>query len=84
VKLDTAEGFWSLRGVNFGVWRPERTAMKIVKTAMARLLSETEGQDLIEYALLAGTIAIAVTAAMGLVSGALNNEFNTVANSIGS
>jgi Flp pilus assembly pilin Flp len=55
-----------------------------MKALFARFVRETEGQDLIEYALLAATIAIAVTAAMTLVKNALNNEFSTVANSIGS
>jgi Flp pilus assembly pilin Flp len=45
-------------------------------------VSGTEGQDLIEYALLAATIAIALTAAMGLVKSALNTEFTTISDGI--
>ena len=53
-----------------------------MKLILARLLAETEGQDLIEYALLAATIALGVTVAMSLVQTALQNEFTTIANSI--
>ena len=53
-----------------------------MKKMLARLFAETEGQDLIEYALLAATIGLGVTVAMGLVRGALQNEFNTIATSI--
>lgn len=53
-----------------------------MRTLFVRLFRETEGQDLIEYALLAATIAIGVTAAMQLVRGALQNQFNTIATSI--
>ncbi len=53
-----------------------------MKKFITRLFNETEGQDLIEYALLAATIALGVTVAMQLVRGALQNEFNTIATSI--
>jgi len=53
-----------------------------MKKLFTRLFSETEGQDLIEYALLAATIALGVTVAMTLVRSALQNEFNTIATSI--
>mgnify|MGYP003353220516 FL=1 len=53
-----------------------------MKKLMTRLFVETEGQDLIEYALLAATIALGVTVAMSLVQTALQNEFTTIANSI--
>jgi Flp pilus assembly pilin Flp len=55
-----------------------------MQTIFARFIHETDGQDLIEYALLAGTIALGVTTAMGLVRGALQNQFNTIATSLGS
>ena len=42
-----------------------------MKKLFTRLFTETEGQDLIEYALLAATIALGVTIAMGLVRDAL-------------
>ena len=42
----------------------------------------TEGQDLIEYALLAATISIALVTAMTLVKTALSSEFSTIAASV--
>lgn len=53
-----------------------------MKKLFIRLFSETEGQDLIEYALLAATIALGVTVAMTLVRDALQTEFSTIATSI--
>jgi Flp pilus assembly pilin Flp len=55
-----------------------------MKTLIARFVRETEGQDLIEYALLAATIAIAVTAAMGVVSSALNARFTSISSAVAS
>lgn len=55
-----------------------------MKRLFARFVRETEGQDLIEYALLAATIALGVTTAMGLVRGALQNQFNSISTSVGS
>lgn len=55
-----------------------------MKGLCRRLVVETEGQDLIEYALLAGTIAIGVVVAMRTVRGALQNTFNSVATTLGS
>ncbi len=53
-----------------------------MKNPLKRFVRETEGQDLIEYALLAATIAIGVTLAMQGVRDALNNEFTTIAGSV--
>jgi Flp pilus assembly pilin Flp len=53
-----------------------------MKKFVMQFVRETEGQDLIEYALLAATISIAVVAAMKLVANALNSEFSTVAQSV--
>ena len=55
-----------------------------MKTLFTRFVRETEGQDLIEYALLAATIAIAVTAAMGLVATALNARFTSISSAVAS
>ena len=55
-----------------------------MKTMFTRFIHETEGQDLIEYALLASTIALGCVVAMGTVRGALQNQFNSVATSLGS
>ena len=53
-----------------------------MKKLLMQFVRETEGQDLIEYALLAATISIAVVAAMRLVAEALNSEFSTIATSV--
>jgi Flp pilus assembly pilin Flp len=53
-----------------------------MKTLLMQFVRDTKGQDLIEYALLAATISIAVVAAMRLVANALNSEFSTIATSV--
>jgi pilus assembly protein Flp/PilA len=53
-----------------------------MKKLFTRLVRETEGQDLIEYALLAATIALGVTVAMQTVRGALQTRFNSIGTSI--
>jgi pilus assembly protein Flp/PilA len=52
-----------------------RAAMKLL---FSRLVREEEGQDLIEYALLAAFIALACIAAMGLVGNGINTLFTKV------
>ena len=49
---------------------------------LRKFIWDTDGQDLIEYALLAATISVTLIAAMSLAKNALNSEFNTVATSI--
>ena len=53
-----------------------------MKNLLTKFVKDTEGQDLIEYALLAATIAIALVAAMTLVKTALSSEFSTIASSV--
>jgi len=53
-----------------------------MKTLLKRLVVETEGQDLIEYALLASVIALGVTSAMLFLRNQLNSEFSSIGNSI--
>jgi len=53
-----------------------------MKHLLMKFLKDTEGQDLIEYALLAATIAIALIAAMDLVKTAISSEFSTIAASV--
>jgi pilus assembly protein Flp/PilA len=45
---------------------------------IARLVREEEGQDLIEYALLAAFVALAAIGAMIAVGGGINTLFTTV------
>lgn len=47
-----------------------------------RFILDTEGQDLIEYALLAGTLALGTLAAMRTVRSALQTEFSAVGNTL--
>ena len=53
-----------------------------MKKFVMQFVRETEGQDLIEYALLAACISIVVVAAMRFVAQTLNSEFTTIATSI--
>ena len=53
-----------------------------MKTLIKKFVEETEGQDLIEYALLASVIALGVTAAMMFLRDQLNTEFSKIGNSI--
>jgi len=53
-----------------------------MKKLIVRLVRETEGQDLIEYALLAALIGLATTAAMTALSGSISTEFSTIGISV--
>jgi Flp pilus assembly pilin Flp len=53
-----------------------------MKTLLKKFVTDTEGQDLIEYALLASVIARGVTAAMMYLKAQLNTEFSNIGNSI--
>jgi pilus assembly protein Flp/PilA len=48
------------------------------------LWKDTQGQDLVEYALAAGMVAVAAVAAMPGLSGTVNNVFNKIASIINS
>ena len=50
----------------------------ISSLVQARIWKETKGQDLVEYALLAGFITVAVTAAFPPVSGSISTIFSRV------
>ena len=53
-----------------------------MKTMLKKFVQETQGQDLIEYALLASVIALGVTAAMLFLRDQLNSEFSSIGSSI--
>lgn len=53
-----------------------------MKKLVMRLLNETEGQDLIEYALLAALIALAAVVAMNQLGTAINTKFTSVSASL--
>ena len=52
--------------------------MNIVWNIARRWVRKTDGQDLIEYALLAAFIALAVMASTGLVGNALSDWYTAV------
>jgi pilus assembly protein Flp/PilA len=49
-----------------------------MRRMLGRLIAEDEGQDLIEYALLAGFISLVAIAAVTLVGQGVNNVFGGV------
>jgi pilus assembly protein Flp/PilA len=56
--------------------------MKHYREALKNLLKDDSGQDLIEYALVAGLIGLGSVAAMTSVGGIIGNAFNTVGTKI--
>jgi pilus assembly protein Flp/PilA len=55
-----------------------------MKNLFSRFIRDDSGQDLIEYALLSGFIAIGSIGAIGLLAGSLLGTFNGVAAAVGS
>jgi len=45
---------------------------------LLQLWKDTSGQDLVEYALAAGMVAVAAVAAMPALSGTVNNVFSKI------
>ena len=58
--------------------------MTNLKKAAIALIRDESGQDLIEYALVAGLIGIGAVIAMTSLSGKIGNAFNGVGNSLAS
>jgi pilus assembly protein Flp/PilA len=58
--------------------------MKKIKQAFVAFMKDESGQDLIEYALVAGLIALGAVAAMTGLSGKIGSAFNTVGNNLNS
>jgi pilus assembly protein Flp/PilA len=56
--------------------------MKKIKNALVALIKDESGQDLIEYALVAGLIGIGAVVAMTGLSGHIANAFTGVGNSL--
>ena len=54
-----------------------------MKNLFVRLVREESGQDLIEYALLAGIIAIGAVTVMGQVKGGINTVLGKVVTELG-
>jgi pilus assembly protein Flp/PilA len=61
----------------------ETEQMKTIINAINGFVRNDEGQDLIEYALLAGLVALAATVAMGTLGGAISQKFTDVATEVG-
>jgi len=53
-----------------------------MKQLFKQLMQDESGQDLIEYALVAGLIALGAIAAMTGLSGKIGSAFNTVGNNL--
>ena len=58
--------------------------MTRMMTAAARWLRDDEGQDLIEYALLAALIALAAVVAMTATGTSINGVFNSISGRLNS
>ena len=56
----------------------------MINQLLARFVREEQGQDLIEYALLAGLIALVAIAGVTLVGTAVNTKMNNVSTSVAS
>jgi pilus assembly protein Flp/PilA len=55
-----------------------------MKKLVLRFINETEGQDLIEYALLAALVALGAVAGMTALAGGVNAKFTAVSTSLNS
>lgn len=62
--------------------RMEDSKMEKVTRLFLAFVNDESGQDLIEYALIAGLIAVGAIAAMTLLSNNIGNSFNGVGNTI--
>ena len=56
--------------------------MKKLIENLDTFLRDESGQDLIEYALVAGLLALGAVVAMGKLSNTIGNAFNAVGNSL--
>jgi Flp pilus assembly pilin Flp len=58
--------------------------MERLKTLIARLVQDEQGQDLIEYALLATFVSLLAIVGAGLLGTALNNWYAVVSTNVNS
>jgi len=49
---------------------------------LKKFWNDTQGQDLVEYALMAGMVAVAAVAAMPLLSTTVNNVYSKIASMV--
>src|SRR5260221_193242 len=59
-----------------------RTQEFKMKKIFARFVKETDGQDVIEYALLAATIGLGTVAGMTAIKDAVNTEFTNIGTAV--
>jgi pilus assembly protein Flp/PilA len=52
--------------------------IQVMQTGLVKLAKQTRGQDLIEYALMAGFVAVAAGAVMPTVSSSISTIFSQV------
>ena len=55
-----------------------------MRTLLVRFIRDDAGQDLIEYAFLAVFIALAVTAAIQALGGAINTQYTNIGSQVSS
>jgi len=53
-----------------------------MKNLVLRLINDTEGQDLIEYALLAALVALGAVLGMQALAGGINQKFTAVSSAL--
>jgi pilus assembly protein Flp/PilA len=53
-----------------------------MKALLIRFVREDEGQDLIEYALLAAGISLAAIGGIGAIGGALNSKYSQISTAV--
>jgi pilus assembly protein Flp/PilA len=53
-----------------------------MKLAIRKFWNDTQGQDLVEYALAAGMVAVAAVAAMPMLTNTISNVFSKISSSI--
>ena len=53
-----------------------------MKQLFKQFMQDESGQDLIEYALVAALVGLGAVAAMGSLSGAIGNTFNSIGNQL--
>jgi pilus assembly protein Flp/PilA len=59
-----------------------KSALLILKMKIGELLSEEEGQDLIEYALLCVLITLSLTVAISGIANSISSMFSTVSSDL--
>jgi pilus assembly protein Flp/PilA len=58
--------------------RKEEWKMKNLKNGLLRFWNDTQGQDLVEYALAAGLVAVAAVACVPTLGTTVNNVFTKI------